>query len=87
MRCFLEEELYGDVEDLGDLDTIGSPGAWGDRGFGSLRSRDRRGVWADGNAYPLMASTCDNVDCSAYKRQVHNKGPGARNTRPYPGVE
>jgi hypothetical protein len=67
--------------------TIGSPGAWGDRGFGSLRSRDRRGVWADGNAYPLMASTCDNVDCSAYKRQVHNKGPGARNTRPYPGVE
>jgi hypothetical protein len=46
--------------------TLGeSPGAWGDRGFWSFRSRDRRRVWAVGRVpIHLWTQTSDTLNCS-----------------------
>lgn len=49
---------------------LGSPGAWGDRGFGSLRSWIGGGLGC-GDAYPLAASTSDNVDLFRVQTSVH----------------
>ena len=56
--------------------TIGSPGAWGDRGFGSFALKDSRGVWVVGNAYPLRAQLAATWNCSSLKLSARKQKPG-----------
>ena len=42
--------------------TIGSPGAWGDRGFGSFALKDRQGGLGCGERLSSTRSTCGDVE-------------------------
>ena len=53
-------------------ETIGSPGAWGDRGFGSLRSRIGSGVWAEGERLSSTRLTCGDVELFLAEQEHRN---------------